>query len=113
VEKNLGKFEGAFPFEKKKKKPPKNNKRITEYIECERCGGQATSTHEIWFGNPDRQTSINNNWQEKLCLKCHELMHNDEVFRKLAQSEWQERIMHERGWTIQDWRDNTGIKNYL
>jgi len=107
-------FYGSFEKPKKaKKKKPKNNKRITEYIECERCHAQAEETHEVFFGNPARQVSIENGWQEKLCKLCHQRVHSDIMFRRLMQSEWQEKIMYEKGWTIDDWRKNTGFKNYI
>ena len=107
-------FTGSMFKTKSKKKPkPKTNKRITEYIPCERCGGIGTQTHEIFFGNPNRQKSIEMGFQEVLCKQCHDKVHSDVIFRRLMQSECQEKTMHARGWTIQDWRDNTGIKNYL
>jgi len=107
-------FYGIFPKPvKKKKKRPKNNKRIDEYIPCERCGKMAESTHEVFFGNPARQISIDNGWQEKLCTKCHEKAHSDVIFRRLMQSEWQEKIMRENNWNLERWRKETGFKNYI
>jgi len=105
-------FYGSFEKPKKaKKKKPKNNKRITEYIPCERCQMYpAVETNEVFEGN-FRQWSIKHKAQEKVCMKCHKLFHKGGDFYRLVKSEHQERIMRENNLkTKQDWFDYTATK---
>lgn len=102
-----------FPKPKKKKKRGhKTNPRPTEIIMCERCGTRpSTSTHEI-FGGSNRNFSIENGAQMRLCEFCHQYMHEASDHQADIRKHHQERIMAEKGWSLEDWVREAG-RNYI
>ena len=88
----------------KKKKKPKNNPVPTENCNCALCGEwKLCETHEVYNGNPNRQISIKNGYQVKLCKTCH----IDVTENREYTLEWQElwknlyQQMQESAWKTQ------------
>jgi hypothetical protein len=99
-----------FPKPTHKKKKPKNNKRITEYYPCYmNCGRPATETHEI-FQAANRQHSIEDGMQIKVCHECHERIHAGGDISLALKAEWQKKWMIK--FPGKSFRERYG-KNYL
>ena len=97
----------------------RTNKRPHEYRPCEICKvGNWEETHEIFSGS-DRNFSIDNNAQLRICQKCHRAIHDELIDTTRYKQEHQCRIMQEKDWSVDEWRKN-GVfngsnirKNYL
>ena len=94
------------------------NKRIDEYIACEICNKYpASSTHEIFHDGTSyaRNLCILNKYQIKVCIKCHDIIHNtDSILDRKLKKKWQKKIMIEKGWlTPEKWIKTTRLRNYI
>lgn len=79
---------------------------------CYKCGGRATEMHHI-FNGAMRKKSEQYGAVIPLCRECHDRIHNQSAEERIAlKAEFQEKIMAEQGWTIDDFRA-VFKKNYL
>lgn len=95
---------------KKKKRGHRTNQRPSEWVPCEICGASSTSTHEL-FGGSNRNFSIDNGAQMRLCEVCHKHMHANKEHQAEYRKAHQRRIMDEKGWSVEDWIREVG-ENY-
>lgn len=79
---------------------------------CYLCGkNNAIHTHHVFQGRGRRQVSDKYGATIRLCLKCHEDVHNYKVVRLALQEEIQRKLMKENNWTVQDFVQKFG-RNY-
>ena len=90
---------------------------IKECYLCQRNGnGDPLDKHHV-FSGPNRKLSTKYGAVVYLCHdRCHEngpeAVHRNAAVNRKLQAEWQERLMEENGWTVDDFRKVFG-KNYI
>lgn len=78
---------------------------------CELCGARASETHHI-FNGALRKKSEEYGATIRLCRECHDAIHKNDAFRENLKAQYQQKIMDEQGWSIEDFR-KVFYKSYL
>ena len=78
---------------------------------CYLCGRPATDTHHI-FNGPMRTKSEEYGAVIRVCRECHDYIHKKADFRLLLKKNFQAQIMFEKGWSVDDFRQEFH-KSYL
>ena len=78
---------------------------------CELCGARASETHHI-FNGALRKKSEEYGATIRLCRECHDAIHKNDKFREKLKAQYQQKIMDEQGWSIEDFR-KVFYKSYL
>ena len=94
----------AFPKPKSRKgnsRKVKNNPKPTIYDKCVICDRPYASLHEVFYGNDNRQNSIDYGMQIRLCIYHHqvgpEAVHNNPTFNRQLKEKHQRIFEQQHG----------------
>ena len=79
-----------------KKKKLSNGYKNKQSRVCHYCGTPGAERHEVYGGNPNRQTSIKHQFQVDLCMDCHREMEENITDQAQERNEYWQKHYQEK-----------------